>query len=176
MRWLLQLVPFVFVAAAHGAEHGIRISTLPEDIASAVYEGRDSEMPIDAEFAIALTPRVDKSGNIVVPENIRDSFAEMRALLPRWYLSALFKSYGDNECSVVVNGTAYTALVANWLWVKWDIAGQHSKLGREFEHLGIRSRDRVLQALDSGFCEYLRHGPDAGLKEIESFRDRGTTR
>ncbi len=172
MRCVLQLVLLGLISSVQASDQSVvYVSTLPEEIAKAVYDGKDSEMPIGPAFDIALSRRPDSSGKNIAPENISVAFAEMSAMLPHWYQNAMLGSSGEYECSVVVNGISYTTDVANWLWITWGMAEPSSKLRLQFADLGIRSREMILQALDSGFCEYLRHGTDAGISEIHKYKE-----
>ena len=152
------------------ASEAIEVSTLPERIAESVFSGADSAMPVGREFEIAIEPLRDARGRVVIPRSIAEALEAMRKVLPHWYLSALLRSHGDTECSVLVNDVSYTTAIDNWLWVEWRMGDDGSALRREFDGLGIRTRSIVQQALSNGFCEYLRSGRTSALEVIAGYR------
>jgi hypothetical protein len=142
------------------------ISNLPECVANAVYEGKDGDMPQSSDYEMAIEPILDKNGNTIVPLTIPEALHAMHQMLPHWYLNALRRSQGDDECNVNVNRYSYGGLVTTWLWVHWKMNGKESVLRQQFAKLGIRENPDVEQAMMFGFCEFVKNGEAKALQVI----------
>lgn len=167
---LLPLIAVLFPLSAQtsGIDPQIVVSTLPEDMAASVFLGADSEMPIarDYELAIEVPTRFVRRP----PESIEDALDWMRQVLPRWYLSAVFSSQGEDECSVIVNGASYSVTVSNWLWSYWGMDDDESGLRKVFARMDIYSPGIIQQALSSGLCIDLKDGRQEAIEEINKYR------
>lgn len=148
------------------------ISNLPECIANAVFEGKDADMPEGAEYDIAIEPIRDKKGNTIMPNSIAEALHAMHEMLPHWYLNALRRSRGNDECSVTVNGDSYAGLVSTWLWVHWKMEAKDSKLRKQFAELGIHENPEVEQAIIFGFCALVKDGEQ---KALDTIKQRGAS-
>lgn len=143
------------------------ISNLPECLANAVFGGKDRDMPIGDDYEMALEPLRDKNGKSIVPHTIPDALEHMRKILPHWYLNALRRSRGDNECSVTINRSSYATLVTVWFFTQWELDREDSPLRRQFESIGIRTGDEIEQALEWGLCGLVKHDEKEALEIIK---------
>lgn len=128
-------------------------------------------MPKGIAYEMAIDPEMDKSGGLVIPETIPEAFHLMENMLPHWYLNALRRSAGDNECDVIVNGYSYGSLVITWIWVNWKLGDDNSVLRRKLLRLGFHYNDAIQQALAFGFCAYLK-GDNNDQNGIEAIKRR----
>lgn len=170
---MLKLLPLVLVLpiSAHaGGDNGsgMLISTSPEHMASSIFSGPDSQMPVTGEFNLAI--EMPKRLRERPPRSIEEALGQMRRVLPHWYMSAMLQSQGEYECSVRVNGSSYSVLVGNWLWVQWGMDDESSELRRAFSGLGVNSSSLILQALNAGLCVDLKQGRKAALDEIARYQ------
>ena len=142
------------------------ISNLPQCIATGVFEGEDSRMPEGLDYEIAIDPPRDEMGNKVIPQTIPQALSAMHRMLPHWYINALYRSEGDDECNVTVNRLSYGGLIAAWVWTNWKLDARESPLRRQFNELGIDGDSDVEQAMIFGFCELVRHNEQRALQTI----------
>lgn len=176
---LFSLILFGSALLTHAVAHASEfqdcgpniISNTPECISKAVFEGKDADMPKGIAYEMAIDPEMDKSGGLVIPETIPEAFHLMENMLPHWYLNALRRSAGDNECDVIVNGYSYGSLVITWIWVNWKLGDDNSVLRRKLLRLGFHYNDAIQQALAFGFCAYLK-GDNNDQNGIEAIKRR----
>jgi hypothetical protein len=146
----------------------VEISTTAASFASEVYVGEESEMPIDGTKQMALGPTKIGSG-ILVPRTFEQAFTELNAMTPNWFKAALNTSRGDQECSVQVNDLAYDVTLYSWIEVNWHLRDATSAASKMFHEFGIDRVETMTQALQSGFCMYLRSGLPAGLNAMKPY-------
>jgi hypothetical protein len=133
------------------------------DFAAMVFVGPDDEMPAAVKLYISINPTRDHDGHIVTPSDVREVMLELVHSLPRWYVNALARSSGDFTCTVMVaeserRSIDYSALIEDWFWINWHMQDSSSPLRRNLETQGLKSRDAILEALRSGFCNYAKAG------------------
>lgn len=145
------------------------VTNTPEYVARSAFEGSDSVMPKGVTCQMAISPVRQANGKLAIPTTIPAAFRSLEDMLPHWYLNALRRSEGDNNCDVIVNGMSYGAVIMSWVRANWKLGAKSSALHREFQDLGFRYDDEIDQALAFGFCAYLKTDDNVrkGLDAIE---------
>lgn len=146
----------------------IYVSNRAEDIAQQVFVGNDREMPVDGTKLFAIRPTSTTTG-FFIPATFEQAFAELRQMVPPWQRMAMTSGAGDDECSATVNGRSYTTLLLAWIEVHWRLEADDSPAAKMFRKVDIDNVDMMAQALQSGFCEYLKHGEAAGAAAIRTY-------
>jgi hypothetical protein len=142
-----------------------------KDFSTSVFVGSDASMPMDGSTIIAIQPKYEASGKLVVPKSLASAFALMREAVPRWYLVALSDSSGDTDCDVQINRRSATDVLTLWFIKHYEMTKISSPIAVEFQRLGLPDdRELVYSALVSGFCEYVRtNSTEAGLRTVASY-------
>jgi hypothetical protein len=142
-----------------------------EDFSKSVFVGQDASMPMDGSTIIAIQPKHDASGKLVVPKSLASAFVSMREAVPRWYLVALLSSSGDTDCDVQINRYSVTAVLTRWFVKHYEMTKISSPIAVEFQRLGLPDdRELVYSSLISGFCDYVKtNSTDAGLRTVASY-------
>ncbi len=157
-------------AAAQGPEVGkqVYVSNRAEEIAQYVFVGDGREMPVDGTKRLAIRPTTTTTGYFI-PTTFEQALAELQRMVPSWQRVAMALGEGDDECSVTVNGRSYDALLFSWVEVHWHLEADDSAAAKMFRQVDIDNEDMMAQALQSGFCEYLKHGEAAGVAAIRTY-------
>jgi len=165
---LEMLTPFTISPALRAEKV---ISNYPSDFASHVFVGADDSMPVSGEFRFSIHPTIDASGHVVVPANIRASFAESQHMLPHWFLSALRRPMDkEHTCLVTLNNESLSSYVIYWTRTNWHLDADTSPLGIELHRLGVHGEDAA-GVLYGASCRYLITGRiDDGLAFISQYR------
>jgi hypothetical protein len=146
-----------------------------EDLSKWVFVGSDAAMPIDGSSVIAIQPKQDAVGKLIVPKSLASAFASMRDAVPSWYLVALRNSSGDTDCDVQINRESITTLSTLWFVKHYEMTKTSSPIATELQRLGLPDdRQLVFSALVSGFCEYVRtDSTDAAVRVVATYaRDK----
>lgn len=160
---------YVSINDAHAEDCGENTySNLPMCGNQSVFEGKDTNMPETSSFQIAIDVHTSQVGGITPPGSILEAFKFMREVLPHWYIRALWKSHGDEECNVEVNGESYSVITSSWLLSKWGTVEYNSALRKNFRQLGVIKYEDVEQALMIGFCVAVKQDATKGLDAIRS--------
>ncbi|PHS19726.1 MAG: hypothetical protein COA86_02910 [Kangiella sp.] len=129
-----------------------------------VFVGSDRDMPIFSNYRIAIEPSF-YSGKLVTPITIDSALDELRKMFPNWYLHALLKGKGDDECNVSVNNLAVSHDIDSWIWINWFEPGD-SNLRKEFLRNKLTKKIYILNSLQFAFCDFLRSGNKNGSEGI----------
>lgn len=144
------------------------ISNRAEDLANLVFIGPDEEMPNDGSKLFSIT-RPDVSGELAKSWSFEVAFRALQRIVPKWQQVAMRNASGDDECSANVNGIPYTTYLLAWVQVEWRLKDRESPAFRAFEAVGITDEEMIMQALQSGFCEFLKGGEKAGVAAIVAY-------
>lgn len=120
-----------------------------------IFIGHDRSMPTTGEYDFAITlPKGFKQA--VSTSDLPKMLKLLKEVLPHWYVSAIVRSGGDNECSVVVNDISYSETVDSWVWDTWGIDEPTSLVRRHLESYGIHDEIIAKAAIGFGLCSYLK--------------------
>jgi hypothetical protein len=157
-------------------DSGIETAVVPgiPEFASEVFVGRDSDMPLDGRYSIAIQPVRDAEGRVAVPKNVPDALVYLRRALPHWFLVAMSKAKGDRECDVVVeegdrSHQEYWALIGSWYWIHWQMDDRNSPFRRRLSALGLDNDVQIDAALLFGLCRYVRTNDLKAGSEVVRF-------
>jgi hypothetical protein len=167
---LLTLLSCTQTQALKASDNDIQvISTTPESFADELFIGSDRDMPHDQPKVMAISPT--KVGTqFFVPGGFAEAFQELDRMLPNWYKTAMASGHGDHECSVVINDRALDVPLYSWIEVNWRLEEQDSRIGQAFRSYGIRRVETMIEALQTGFCTYLKQGAAAGIDAMKPYR------
>ena len=109
-KLFLKLLVLIFVFNIGATERKI-ISSSPSYFLKYVYVGKEVDMPLTGDFVVSINPTLTKENKYLIPMNLQETIMELKKILPVWYLKALKKSKGENECSVNVNHVSYSTFI-----------------------------------------------------------------
>jgi hypothetical protein len=128
-----------------------------QDASSLVFVGADAKMPVGESKTIAINPRTDVTGQLVMPTSLASAFKLMRDALPNWYVNALLRTSGNTDCDVLINGLSVSSALTIWFLKNFDMTKKSSQISIELRQFGLPDDyELVRSAIQSGFCEFVR--------------------
>lgn len=176
LLWTIAIAATLVPQGANCGDTGIETAVVPgiRDFAGQVFVGRDSDMPLDGRYSIAIQPVRNAGGRVAVPTNVPDALVYLRRALPHWFLVAMSKAKADAECNVAVeegnrSDLDYWLLVSSWYWIHWQMDDRNSPFRRRLSALGLENDVQIDAALLFGLCRYVRTNDLKAGSEVVRF-------
>jgi hypothetical protein len=114
-----------------------------------VFEGKDSDMPIDDEYLFAM-PEI-KNHYLNYSDIVRDIVSG----LPHWMKHSVWHSRKDMECIVMVNDVDYFAIAMDFYMKKNELSEKIASWYAEFNN--SRDYGEAKAKLQDDVCKYIKN-------------------